>query len=433
VNTKSRNQKQIIEILIIIFLTGVAGIGCQTFAPNYDESKVPSYILPDPLILENGGKVENKDVWENVRRKEIIKLFEKYVYGRAPSKPGNISFRINSVDSSAFGGKAVRKEIVINISGNNKTAELDLLIYLPNNGKPVHPVFLGLNFYGNQSITVDPGVTISKSWMMENEEYGIVNHRATEKTRGVRCYRWPIEYILERGYGLATMYYGDIDPDYDDGYQNGLQPLFYKSGQTEPEPDEWGSIAEWAWGLSRAMDYLETDNEIDNKQVIVMGHSRLGKTSLWAGALDERFAVVISNESGCGGSALFRRRFGETIAHINRFHHWFNGNFKNFNNRDGEIPVDQHMLIALIAPRPVYIASAIEDSWADPRGEFLSAKYAGRVYKLYSLKGLETEDMPEINMPIMNTIGYHIRSGGHDITKFDWEKFIDFADLFMKK
>jgi len=426
-------KQQIMKFITVMLLVGFAKVNSQTLLPNYDESKVPSYEVPDPLVLQNGEKVKDKDTWEKLRKDEIIKLYEKYVYGKVPSKPVKICFNLIAEDSSAFNGKSVRKEVVISITGNNKTVDLNLLIYLPNDGIPVHPVFLGLNFYGNQSITYDPDVTLSTSWLRENDKYGIVNHKATEKTRGVRSYRWPIEYILEMGYGLVTIGYCDIDPDYDDGFQNGVHPLLYKTGQSKPEPDEWASIAAWAWGLSRAMDYLETDQDVDSKRIIVMGHSRLGKTALWAGALDKRFAIVISNDSGCGGAALFRRCFGETIKKINEKPHWFNSNFKKFDDRENELPVDQNMLIALIAPRPIYVASAAEDLWADPRGEFLSTKYAGSVYKLYGLDGLETEDLPEINKPIMNDIGYHIRSGKHDVTQFDWEKFIDFADLHLGK
>lgn len=405
------------------------GVSAAAFQPNYDEAKVPEYRLPDPLILPNGKTIEDAKTWERKGRPAILKLFTEHVYGRAPGRPAGMKFHTWSYDRSALDGKATRKEIIIYLTGKTNGPSIELLIYLPNQARKPVPVFLGLNYYGNQSIHPDPAIKITERWMRQGKDDIVVNNRATEKSRGYQASRWAIEQALERGFAVATFYYGDIEPDHEEGWKTGVRAALSKRGpQTVFGPSDWGALAAWAWGLSRAMDYIEKDRDLDAQRVVVFGHSRHGKAALWAGAVDQRFAIVISNDSGCGGAALSRRRFGETVERINTvFPHWFCDLFKQYNGREDDLPVDQHELIALIAPRPVYVASADKDLWADPKGEFLAAKHAEPVYRLYGLAGLGVEEMPGTNQPVGHYIGYHLRSGTHDITAYDWEQYLRFA------
>ena len=423
-----------IATFIILFIMAITYTSAQSDHSqyNYEEDKVPDYSLPDPLTLNDGRKVKDAQTWREVRRPEILSLFAEHVYGKVPDADVKVDFEVTANHPDALDGAATLREVKVTFSNDRGSHDMSLLMFIPNGAAQPVPAFMGLNFYGNHTIHPDPRISISESWVRNNDDFGISGNRADEKSRGVRVHRWPVERIIDRGYALINIYYGDIDPDFDDGFENGIHALFHAAGQ-KPADDEWGSIAAWAWGLSRALDYLETDSDIDASQVAVIGHSRLGKASLWAGATDERFAMTISNDSGCGGAALSRRRFGETVARINTaFPHWFNENFNQYNDNEPELPVDQHMLISLMAPRPVYVASAAEDLWADPKGEFLSAKLAGEVYQLFGEKGLAVDEMPVVNRPVMNTVGYHIRSEGHGLKAYDWEQYLDFADMHFK-
>ena len=426
-------SERIFTCLIAGFLVASSASG-QAAEFNYDESRVPAYDLPDPLLRQDGTAVQSAEEWGEIRRPEILALFEDHVYGRMPDAALQVRYEERDVDAAVFDGAATRKQVSIFFKEGADRPRLDLLIYTPNAAAQPVPAFLGLNFFGNQSIYPDAGIHISDQWMADSESIGIEDHRATEASRGARTGRWPVESVLDRGYALVTAYYGDLDPDFDDGFQNGIHPLFFEEGQTEPGANEWGAIGAWAWGLSRALDYLEQDPAIDAGRVAVMGHSRLGKAALWAGATDERFAMVISNNSGAGGAALSRRRFGETVERINTaFPHWFADAFNTYNGSEDALPVDQHMLIALMAPRPVYIASAAGDLWADPRGEYLAGRHATPVYQLFGLKGLDSDEPPALNAPVMAAIGYHIRPGRHDVTAYDWERYLDFADRHLAR
>lgn len=414
---KTRTPLLILSATILITVTA-GRAAAQPSRANYDESKVPDYTLPDPL-----EGVKSPADWPQ-RRKEILHLFQEHVYGIAPTfDPKQLRVSAGAPTVTALDGKAKMMQPVLHLPG----ADVPLLVFVPAKADGPVPAFVGCNFGGNHTIVDDPRVILPKGWIRRGKD-----NKADDSQRGKSSSRWPVEKIVDRGYALVTFYYGHVDPDFDDGFQNGV---FSHYGR--PKANQWGSIAAWAWGLSRVLDYLEAhadETGIDPKRVAVMGHSRLGKTALWAGASDKRFALVISNDSGCGGAALSRRAFGETVERINTsFPHWFCDNFNKYNGREADLPVDQHMLIALIAPRPVYVASAEEDRWADPRGEFLSAQGADAVYRLLGTEGLPAEKFPGINQPLHGRIGYHIRTGRHDVTDYDWQQYLAFADRHLGK
>lgn len=427
---------KLIFLLAGCMLTSSVAVS-QNFVANYDESKVPVYELPDPLKTEAGKAVTDEKTWNKIRRPETLELFEKHVFGRSP-QPVSIRHQLVSSEENAVGGKALRREIDITIGDSPGAVTMRMLIYTPKTSAPA-PAFLGLNFGGNHTVDPDPEISIPSSWVRQSKDGGTDGNRATEAGRGTATSSWPVELIIDRGYALATIYYGDIDPDFHDEFKNGIHASFAAWQSEIPEQERWGSIAGWAYGLSRALDYLQQDQHVDGERVAVIGHSRLGKTSLWAGATDQRFRLVISNDSGCGGAAISRRAFGETVARINSsFPHWFCGRHKEYDRNESALPVDHHQLLALIAPRPLYVASASEDQWADPKGEFLSTVHADPVYRLLGTDGLGADgppqEMPQPDQPIKSgTIGYHVRTGPHAITAYDWSQYLDFADRHLRK
>jgi hypothetical protein len=406
-----------------------SGSAGQGVSANYDESKAGTFTLPDPLIFTDGRPVKTAQEWSKARRAEILRLLETNVYGRTPPPPKHLRFQVFDLDKLALGGKAIRKQVTIYFSTPSSEAHEDLLIYTPTNAPKPVPLILEINFSGNQSVTNDPEVKAATLWIGKPP----VQQLAPDRMRGTDK-EFVLAKLLDRGYGFATVCYQEIEPDFKDGYKmGGLRQRFFSPGQTEPEPDGWGAIGAWAYGLSRAMDYLEAEKNVDAHRVAVMGHSRLGKTALWAGAQDQRFAMVLSSCSGRGGASPWRRSYGETLESMSvAFPFWFCPNLWKYVGQVDQLPVDSDELIALIAPRPVYITSAQEDQWADPRGMFMAAVAAGPVYQLLHAEGLGTDRMPDLNQPIMHTIAFHLRAGKHAVTAYDWDQFLAFADLHLR-
>ena len=413
-------------IPMVVLSCCVFRTGAQPKDFNNDESTVAPYVLPDPLLTQTGRRVRNKRQWERVRRPELYSLFEGEMFGKMPGRPRDMHFKVLSFDGQALGGMATRKEVAVYFNASD-TSYMTLLMYVPNERKGPVPAFMAINFKGNHATGTDPDISLPS--LEQVRRYG---HKYKPAERGENQRKWPYEYILSNGYAVVTFFRGDVDPDFHDGFRNGVHAAV--DGDAERRPDSWGTVAAWSWGLSRALDYLETDTDIDSRRVALLGHSRLGKAALWAGASDRRFALVISNNSGCSGASLSRRTIGETVARLNRtFPHWFCENYKKYSDNEASLPFDQHELIALIAPRPVYVASASLDLWADPKGEMLGLVNSVPVYRLYGYEGIIRDELPPVATPVSSDImGYHLREGKHDILLYDWEQYIAFADRFLK-
>ncbi len=417
---------------MLTFAAALTTASAAPFEANYDEAKLPPYKLPDPLVLQDGTKITTAEEWKSKGRPETFALIEREMFGQSPPRPA-LSFKVDEAPVPALDGKVLRKQVSISLNGKPDGPAMDLLLYVPANAKGPVPVVFGLNFDGNQGASKDPGIRLCRSWLRDDKKSGIDKNKATEASRGCEAERWQIEYAASRGYGVATICYCDIDPDFHDSWKNGVHAL-YPEIEVARNGSTWGSIAAWAWGMSLGMDYLEKDASVDAKRVICQGHSRLGKTALWAGAVEPRFAMIISNDSGAGGAALNKRIFGETVGRLNSsFPHWFCGNFNKYSEKEQEMTFDSHQLIALSAPRPLLIMSATEDRWADPKGEFLGGLGASPVYKLLGTDGMEASEQPPAGKLVSSTIGYYLRAGAHDVTRDDWGVYLDFADKHLKK
>jgi len=386
--------------------------------------------LPDVLTMNNGEKVSTAKEWMAKRRPEILEWYRTNLYGRAPlGRPEDMTFEVFESDTNALNGTATRKQVRVDFTDAPDGPCMNILIYIPNDVPRPVPVFVGLNKEGNQTVHKDSNILKTTKWNKPG-------HPKRQK-RGAQTERWQVEEILSRGYAVATAHCSDLDPDVDDGFKNGVHgvfdPIYYPDGRPD---DAWGTIAAWAWGLSRIIDYLETDPDIDQERVATIGLSRRGKASLWCGAQDQRVALTISSDSCGQGSSLARLLGGiDTIKHLNNYApHWFCKNWNQYNDRDKEVPVDQHMLIALVAPRLVYVASSSGNRWAYPIRDFLAVIHAAPVWELLGYEGIDTQDMPEPNVPLHEgRMGYHIRKGSHGLTEYDWKCYMDFADRHWKK
>lgn len=393
---------------------------------NYEEDSVGTYTLPDLLVLQNGKRVTDTITWLKKRRPEILKLIETNQFGKMPPRPTDMTFNVFDKGTLVFEGKAIRKQVTVYFTKDTSVYKMNLLIYLPAKAAKPAPLFFNVNFGANTSVVNDSGVISGEVWSRDKKRV------AAPKTSPFG--KLPVDKFISQGIGFASVYYGDIEPDFKEGINYGIRGHYLKPGTTKPAPDEWGAIAAWAWGLSRAMDYFETDSQIDASRIALQGTSRLGKTVLWTGAHDTRFKMVIASCSGEGGAALSKRNYGETIKHLTdstRYLYQFATNYSNYADQVDRLPFDAHMLLALMAPRPLLLQTGDIDFWSDPKGEFLAATEAASVYKLFGEKG-PGNDYPEPgNKNLLNPLGYYMHKGGHGVVPEDWDIFIEFIHKYL--
>jgi hypothetical protein len=417
-------------LLPILLMHTVTAQSVRADFPEVDQLPDRSE-MPDPLVMLDGTPVSTAGDWLTRRRPELTALFQWYMYGSAPAAE-TITATLEATHD-VLDGKARMKQVTITFGppGHEHEGRINLLLFVPANPGRRAPVFLGLNFRGNHMVLDHAGIRLPALWVPDGP--GVRENRATDEGRGLEAPHWALARAIERGYAVATFYHGDVKLDRP-AWDDGVPALYFRPGQNAPAEHRWGTIAAWAWGLSRAADYLTTDPDIDGRRMIVFGHSRNGKTALLAGALDERFALVIPSQAGCGGTAPSRGTVGESVERINaRFPHWFNGTFPRFNAQVQKLPFDQHCLIALVAPRPVLLTNATGDQWANPAGQFEMLKRAEPVYQLLGAEGCGATEPPAENELVNTRLGYFIRPGKHDMGPVEWSTWLDFADKHLPK
>jgi hypothetical protein len=426
------------KIIYLLSLTGscITGIAQPPSRPalvagfpvNYQEDSVGSYVLPELLVCADGTRVTTANIWIKKRRPELLKMVEEIQYGKMPPAPLSLKYNVFDKRTPAFNGKAIRKQVTVYLADDTANHKMNLLIYLPAHIKKPVPLLLNISFAAPNQLTDDPGVSIGHIWTREG-----IKMKADQPGRFPKM---NIEQFIDAGIGFATVYYGDIEPDFKGGIKYGIRSAYLKPGQLSPADDEWGAISAWAWGLSRAMDYFEKDKQIDSKRIALQGASRLGKTVLWTGIHDTRFKMVIASISGEGGAAIARRNYGETIQHItdtSRYYYQFAPNYHAYAGRIYDLPFDAHALVALMAPRPLLLQTGSTDYWSDPKGEFLAAMAAVPVYKLFGERVPEATAMPAAGDTalLMNKLGYYMHEGGHTVLPEDWKLFISFMKKYL--
>ncbi|MDD3788244.1 MAG: acetylxylan esterase [Petrimonas sp.] len=393
------SKKILLSLLLLVFAIALK-------SQNYEESNVQPYTLPELLKTESGQVIATADEWMQIRRPEVLRLFEDNVYGQVPKSFDAIYFKKTREEKNVLNGKATVKEVNIIVTRNIKQVTIHLLLFVPNKVKKPVPAFLVINHRGMETMDV---------------------------TRGNKDDFWPVEQVIDAGYALAGFDVKDVAPDDKERFADELLQKLY--------PDQLAmnngmrALGAWGWGASRIIDYFETDPAVDAGKVVVVGHSRGGKAALWCGAQDQRVAVAISNESGNSGAKISRRNFGESVEAITKnFPYWFCKNYQQYANNEDKLPVDQHMLIALQAPRGVYVSAAEEDRWADNKGQYLSLIEAQPVFNLYGFNLNLPLQMPSVGNQLFEIpMGCHIREGKHDMTLYDWQQFIRFANTFFQK